>query len=105
MQLAIEDIKICKLPSGRACDGKKHFDGYHEQLKQATLDALTSQTNWWNARSKIHDDVKNMIGKSMTSSYYDYEKAWNDSIAHPDYTLCIKVKDILQIVFTPSTTF
>ena len=45
MQTTIEDIKTVSLADGRVCDGKKHYDGYHEQIKQVVLDALTSQND------------------------------------------------------------
>ena len=100
MQLTIEDIKIVSTDDF-VFDGKKYFEGYHEHVKQVVLDALTSQTKWYIIRPKIHNDVENIIGKRMTSSFYDSGKFWNCTRMHPDYTLLIKVEDILFIVFTP----
>ena len=45
MQLTIQDVEIASLTDGRVCDGKKHFEGYQEQVKQVVLDALTSQND------------------------------------------------------------
>ena len=45
-QLTIEGIKVHRIGYSTIFDGRKNFDGYHEQVKKIVLDALTTKTNW-----------------------------------------------------------